>query len=187
MIGATPMIGSADTMLPIGSRPRRRNRKRSARMATAKPDAAAHAVAGEHRLEDRLVDIGGEDRQRVGDARADGRWRRQQDEGHAGAARHRLPEDQDPQPEQDGTSRRSEHAACARAAAPTAASPAAMPRARQRRAGEEAIAGQPSLPAIPAISSQARHGADQASHPCASATKSGIGRAAERAAQDDGS
>ena len=37
MIGATPMIGSAETMLPIGSRPRRRNGKRSARMAVRKP------------------------------------------------------------------------------------------------------------------------------------------------------
>ena len=37
MIGATPMIGSADTMLPIGSRPRRRKPNRSARIAVAKP------------------------------------------------------------------------------------------------------------------------------------------------------
>ncbi len=37
MIGATPMIGSADTMLPIGRSPRRRNNTRSARIAVRKP------------------------------------------------------------------------------------------------------------------------------------------------------
>ena len=47
MIGATPMIGSADTMLPIGSRPRRRNRKRSARIATTKPEQQPISVAGD--------------------------------------------------------------------------------------------------------------------------------------------
>ena len=38
MIGATPMMGSAETILPIGRSPRRRNGTRSARMATTKPE-----------------------------------------------------------------------------------------------------------------------------------------------------
>src|SRR6478609_6285233 len=37
MIGATPMIGSAETILPIGKSPRRRNGTRSARIAVMKP------------------------------------------------------------------------------------------------------------------------------------------------------
>ena len=37
MIGATPMIGSAETMLPIGSSPRLRNGTRSARIAVRNP------------------------------------------------------------------------------------------------------------------------------------------------------
>ena len=41
MIGATPTIGSAETRLPSGSRPRCRNGTRSIRMATRKPGAAA--------------------------------------------------------------------------------------------------------------------------------------------------
>ena len=43
MIGATPMIGSAETMLPIGRRPRLRNGDRSARIAARKPERAADA------------------------------------------------------------------------------------------------------------------------------------------------
>ena len=38
MIGAMPMIGSAETKLPIGSSPRFRNGERSTRMATTKPE-----------------------------------------------------------------------------------------------------------------------------------------------------
>ena len=38
MIGAMPMIGSAETRLPTGRRPRFRNGTRSATMATRKPD-----------------------------------------------------------------------------------------------------------------------------------------------------
>ena len=38
-IGFTVTSGSADTMLPIGKRPLRRNGTRSARIATAKPEA----------------------------------------------------------------------------------------------------------------------------------------------------
>ena len=37
MIGATPTIGSAETRLPIGIRPRCRNSERSIRIATMKP------------------------------------------------------------------------------------------------------------------------------------------------------
>ena len=37
MIGATPTIGSAETRLPIGSRPRCRNGERSIRIATTSP------------------------------------------------------------------------------------------------------------------------------------------------------
>ena len=38
MIGATPMIGSAETRLPTGSRPRLRKGTRSTMMATTKPE-----------------------------------------------------------------------------------------------------------------------------------------------------
>ena len=38
MIGAMPMIGSAETRLPTGSSPRLRKATRSATMATTKPD-----------------------------------------------------------------------------------------------------------------------------------------------------
>ena len=38
MIGAMPMTGSADTKLPSGRRPRRRNGTRSATIATTKPE-----------------------------------------------------------------------------------------------------------------------------------------------------
>src|SRR6476661_4549695 len=43
MIGATPMIGSAETTLPSGSSPRLRNGTASARIATAKPSAEPSA------------------------------------------------------------------------------------------------------------------------------------------------
>ena len=38
MIGAMPMIGSAETRLPTGRRPRFRNGTRSTTMATRKPE-----------------------------------------------------------------------------------------------------------------------------------------------------
>ena len=54
MIGAMPTIGSAETKLPSGSRPRAGTATRSIRIATRKPAPQPIGVAGEHRLEEGL-------------------------------------------------------------------------------------------------------------------------------------
>ncbi len=58
MIGAMPMIGSAETKLPSGSSPRRRKGTRSARMATRKPAPQPMRPAGEHGAEEGLDEVG---------------------------------------------------------------------------------------------------------------------------------
>jgi hypothetical protein len=76
MIGATPMIGSAETMLPMGIRPRRRKSNRSARMAVTKPAlqpitnpaitalkivwlTSAHRIGSEPRMRVQMAEGGG--------------------------------------------------------------------------------------------------------------------------------
>jgi len=46
MIGAMPMIGKADTTLPIGKRPRRRKSERSHSTATSTPRPEPNAQPG---------------------------------------------------------------------------------------------------------------------------------------------
>ena len=58
MIGATPTIGSAETRLPIGSSPRCRNGDAVGEDRDEEAGAAADDVAGEHRLEEGLPEIG---------------------------------------------------------------------------------------------------------------------------------
>ena len=91
MIGATPTIGSAETRLPIGKRPRCRNCERSIRIATMKPAQRADDVAREHAL-DRLPEIGGERGYGGDEARRDRRGRRQDDRRHVEEPDPRLPE-----------------------------------------------------------------------------------------------
>ena len=60
MIGAMPMIGSAETRLPIGSRPRFRNGDAVDEDGDDEAGAAADGVAGEHRLQEGLAEVGPE-------------------------------------------------------------------------------------------------------------------------------
>ncbi len=86
MIGAMPMIGSAETRLPIGSRRVGQELEAIRQDGDHETRAGADDEAGQHRLQDRLVEIGRKDGQRSRDARADRRGRRQQHEGYAAAA-----------------------------------------------------------------------------------------------------
>ena len=60
-----PTIGSAETKLPIGSRPRFRNGDAVDEDGDEEAGAAADGVAGEHRLEEGLAEVGPQRRQRA--------------------------------------------------------------------------------------------------------------------------
>ena len=100
MIGAMPMIGSAEAKSAIGRMPRRRNGLRSQISATANPASAADGPARQRRLQDGLDEIREQDRARGRELGEDRRGRRHQHERNAAADADDLPQREHDEPEQ---------------------------------------------------------------------------------------
>ena len=92
MIGAMPTIGSAETKLPSGSRPRPRKVEAVGDDGDQEAGAAADDVARQHAAHEGLDEILAEHRQRGGKARRGRARRRHQHRRHAEAAHRDLPE-----------------------------------------------------------------------------------------------